>query len=133
MRPSKNQRDTLESECKHEQDVRGMNMGVIEARSRERLLELRLHRLERENESLRKAMLERKHEESFERMALAQRRNLDLIATLQRAKESAERKSKRTQDRLTNFQVSNARGEGFLSNVSRWPIGTGGGAASRKY
>lgn len=74
-------------------------------KGRLRLLEHRLHQLTRENACMRGAMLSKVDEGRLERLAQAQRRNHELIAALQAAKEGAEGKARRTQDRVRALQV----------------------------
>lgn len=71
-------------------------------------LERRLGELARENTRLRDARLETKKEvysTRLDRMARLQRRNLEVLAALQSAKEGAEKRARRIQDRLRAVQV----------------------------
>lgn len=70
-----------------------------------RVLENRLNELMRENACMRDAMLNKVDERRLERLAQAQRRNHELIATLQTAKEGAEGKARRSQERVRALQV----------------------------
>lgn len=69
------------------------------------VLEHRLNELMRENACMRDAMLNKLDESRLERLAQAQRRNHELIAALQTAKEGAEGKARRTQERVRALQV----------------------------
>lgn len=73
------------------------------------LLEIRLRKLEQENARLREKMLERNDLGRLERMADIQRRDLEVIASLNEAKERAERKAKSTQRRLRALKVREQR------------------------
>lgn len=71
-------------------------------------LERRLGELARENTRLRDARLETKadvYSTRLDHMALSQRRNLEVLAALQSAKEGAEKRARRIQDRLRAVQV----------------------------
>lgn len=72
---------------------------------RVRILEHRLHQLKQENACMRDAMLNKADELRLERLAQAQRRNQELITALQTAKEGAETKARRTQERVRALQV----------------------------
>ncbi|CAM9903155.1 unnamed protein product, partial [Pylaiella littoralis] len=69
------------------------------------VLEHRLNELMRENACMRDAMLNKLDESRLERLAQAQRRNHELIAALQTAKEGAEGKARRTQERVRALQI----------------------------
>ena len=72
---------------------------------RVRILEHRLHQLKQENACMRDAMLNKADELRLERLAQALRRNQELITALQTAKEGAETKARRTQERVRALQV----------------------------
>lgn len=73
-----------------------------------RVLERRLEVLARENARLRDATVDSKKEAyatRLDRMALSQRRNLEVMAALQSAKEGADNRTRRIQGRLRAVQV----------------------------
>lgn len=74
-------------------------------RGRMRVLEYRLSELARENALLRDAMLEKADVTRMDRMAQAQRRNLELVAALHTAREAAEKKARKARDRARLLQV----------------------------
>lgn len=74
-------------------------------KGRVRVLEHRLRQLMQENACMRDAMLDKADEVKLERLAEAQRRNQELIAALETAKEGAERKTRKTQHRVRALQV----------------------------
>lgn len=80
------------------------NGGDIEM-GRLRVLENRLSELLRENARLRDAMLGNLDVMTLERMAQAQANNIELTASLRLAKEGAEAKATRMQDRVRALQV----------------------------
>lgn len=77
--------------------------------SRVRLLEHRLRGLVKENARLRDGMLDRTDATRLERMTEAKILNFELIAALRTSKEVAERKARRTQDRVRALQVINIK------------------------
>ncbi len=84
----------------------GTNWRLEDEKRRVRILEHRLRQLKQENACMREAMLNKADDLRLERLARAQRRNQELIAALQTAKEGAEAKARRTQQRVRTLQVS---------------------------
>lgn len=74
-------------------------------KGRVRVLEHRLRQLMQENACMRDAMLSKADEFKLERLAEAQRRNQELIAALETAKEGAERTTRKAQHRVGALQV----------------------------
>lgn len=78
---------------------------------RVRILEHRLRQLKQENACMRDAMLNKADDLRLERLVQAQKRSQELIAALQMAKEGAEVRARRTQQRVRTLlaQVSITR------------------------
>lgn len=74
-------------------------------KGRVRILEHRLRQLTQENACMRDAMLNKADEVKLERLAVAKRRNQELIAALEIAKEGAQRKTRKTQHQARVSQV----------------------------
>lgn len=74
-------------------------------KGRVRILEHRLRQLMQENARMRDAMLNKADEVKLGRLAEAQRRNQELIAALEAAKEGTERKTSKAQHRARVLQV----------------------------
>lgn len=76
-----------------------------EVRKASRVLELRLRELEGENARLRRNIVDRSSREKYECMVDIQRRNLDVIASLREAKDSAERRATNMRTRLRGLKA----------------------------